>query len=158
MDPRRRAACSDASLVNARDPELYVDSCLERVCEQIGIPDEGRRSAPYLTSEIAVDVDWEDDAVAPHTVRLGMLGQRAAHVVASYWSDSGAVPVVVGPPAPVTRAARTQPRADRGVHPAVVCCAIVSILAFAVSFVTSPYKAPVSSRAGRVLSGLVATR
>jgi hypothetical protein len=138
------------------DPDVYVETCLGRVCDAIGIHDEGKRAA---LPPAEIEVDWEEP---PGTLRLvPSPSPWPAHAPSGRVMPSGEYPVgthaalaagsVVPPPIATVRVSRRAP--SRGVHPAVLLCAVVSIVAVAASYLWSP--TPSASRVRAHTSALL---
>ncbi len=133
------------------EPDVYVETCLGRVCDAIGIHDEGKRAALPAAE---IDVDWEDaprDARTgepPATLRLVSSPTPmpwAAHAPSGHVMPSGEYPVgtyaalAASPshvPAPIATVRTARPA--RGVHPAVLLCALVAVLAVGAAYLCSP--------------------
>ena len=125
------------------EPDVYVETCLGRVCDAIGIADEGKR-ASFPAAEI--DVAWED---APRTLRLLPTPPAPWPVLTA--------PPVVPPPIATVRSRGRSP--SRPVHPAAVLLGFVALLAVGAAYVWSPTASASKVRAGAgALLGVVATR
>lgn len=127
-------SCSVSVAVSREvDPDVYVETCLGRVCDAIGIHDEGKCAALPAAE---IDVDWEEP---PGTLRLVPSPTPTpwvVHAPSGQVMPSGEYPVGTYAALAAVPPARRAP--SRGIHPLVSLCALVSILAVGASYLWSP--------------------